>query len=130
MEADVGTLVDGATEVPMRVVALSAAALLAGLGLAQPAGAVDLPHAPVAYFSTGSDLTGRRMPVDIGDTECKNLPEPAASAVNFTTADINVYFNRDCRPGLPGHSGDVYFALGSLHWGNLSYPGLSYRVVR
>ncbi|MGW1197188.1 hypothetical protein ACWD4B_15335 [Streptomyces sp. NPDC002536] len=67
-------------------VAASGAALLMGLGLAQPAAATDLPHAPVAYFSAGQDLTGRQTPVDIINTACQNLAEPALSAVDFTAA--------------------------------------------
>ncbi|EME98819.1 hypothetical protein H340_19518 [Streptomyces mobaraensis NBRC 13819 = DSM 40847] len=110
--------------------ALSGAALLLGAGLAQPASAADLPHAPVAYFASGTDLTGRQAPVDITDPACRNLAEPALSAVNLTDADIQVYFNRDCRTGAPGRPGDLYDALGSLHWGNFPYPALSYRVVR
>ncbi|MEV6669517.1 hypothetical protein [Streptomyces sp. NPDC051162] len=100
------------------------------MGLAQPAAAADLPHAPVAYFSTGHDLTGRQMPVDIGNTDCQTLPEPALSAVNFTTANIEVFYNHDCRTGLPDRPSDLYFALGSLHRGDFSYPALSYKVVR
>lgn len=111
-------------------VAASGAALLMGLGLAQPAAATDLPHAPVAYFSAGQDLTGRQTPVDITNTACQNLAEPALSAVNFTAADIQVYFDRDCRTGLPGRPSDLSFGLGSLHWGNFPYPALSYKVVR
>ncbi|MEV5239461.1 hypothetical protein AB0K89_10160 [Streptomyces cinnamoneus] len=107
----------------------AAAALLVGAA-AQPAAAVDLPKEPVAYFSSGYDLTGRKIPVDINDTGCKTLPEPALSAVNFTTSDIKVYYNHDCRTGLPDKPNDWYYALGSLHWANFSFPALSYRVVR
>ncbi|MGK5640244.1 hypothetical protein ACSNOK_18300 [Streptomyces sp. URMC 126] len=110
--------------------ALSGAALLLGTGLARPAAAADLPHAPVAYFASGADLTGRQTPVDITDTTCRNLSEPALSAVNFTTADIKVYYNRDCRTGLPDRPNDWYYALGSLHWANFAFPALSYQVVR
>ncbi|MBZ4321809.1 hypothetical protein [Streptomyces huiliensis] len=110
--------------------ALSGAALLLGAGLAQPAAAVDFPNAPVAYFAAGKDLTGRQAPVDITDTTCRNLAEPALSAVNLTVADIQVYFDRDCRTGRPGHPSDLSYALGSLHWANFPYPALSYRVVR
>ncbi|UBI35305.1 MULTISPECIES: hypothetical protein [Streptomyces] len=110
--------------------ALSGAALLLGAGLAQPAAAVDFPHAEVAYFAAGSDLTGRQAPVDITDTTCHNLAEPARSAVNFTTADIKVYYNRDCRTGLPDRPNDWYFGLGTLSWANFSFPALSYQVVR
>ncbi|MCC2274051.1 hypothetical protein LKL35_01120 [Streptomyces sp. ET3-23] len=108
----------------------SAAALTVSTGLAQPAAATDFPNAPVAYFATGQDLTGRQMPVDISNTDCRTLPEPARSAVNFTAANIQVYFNHDCRTGLPDRPSDLSFGLGSLHWGNFPYPALSYRVVR
>lgn len=111
-------------------VAASAAVLVAGMGLAQPASATDLPHAPVAYFSAGQDLTGRQAPVDISNTACQNLAEPALSGVNFTTADIEVYFDRDCHTGLPGKPSDLAFGLGSLHWADFPYPALSYKVVR
>ncbi|MFF4737279.1 hypothetical protein ACFY2W_15600 [Streptomyces sp. NPDC001262] len=111
-------------------VTASGAALLMGLGLAQPAAATGLPHAPVAYFSAGQDLTGRQMPVDISNTTCQNLPEPALSAVNFTAADIEVYCDRDCHTGLPGRPSDLSFGLGSLHQADFPYPALSYKVVR
>jgi len=105
------------------------AALLLGTALAQPAAAVELPHSAVAYFATGGDLTGTRFAVDTADTRCHNLPVAAASAVDFTTADIRVYFNADCATGLPGRTGDAYYALGSLHWADFPYPAVSYRVV-
>ncbi|MFJ5924681.1 hypothetical protein ACIQF6_18980 [Kitasatospora sp. NPDC092948] len=103
------------------------AALLLGGALAQPAAAVDLPHASVAYFTTGSDLTGAQFAVDTA-AGCHNLPAAANSAVNFTAADVTVYFNADCRTGAPGRAGDLAYGLGSLHWANLPYAGLSYRV--
>ncbi|MBB5121858.1 hypothetical protein AF335_09365 [Streptomyces eurocidicus] len=109
--------------------AVAGAVLLAGTAAAQPAAAVDLPHAPVAYFSAGSDLTGRQTPADTGNTGCQNLPQPALSAVNFTTSDIEVYYHHDCFPGLPGKPGDWHFGLGSLHWANFTYPALSYKTV-
>ncbi|MER5786555.1 hypothetical protein ABT104_33360 [Streptomyces mobaraensis] len=115
---------------PGGAAALAGAALLLGTGLVRPASAADLPHAPVAYFASGSDLTGRQTPVDIADTTCRNLTEPARSAVNLTDADIKVYYNRDCRTGLPDRPNDWYFALGSLGWANFPFPALSYQVVR
>ncbi|WP_244927062.1 hypothetical protein [Streptomyces eurocidicus] len=56
-------------------------------------------------------------------------PQPALSAVNFTTSDIEVYYHHDCFPGLPGKPGDWHFGLGSLHWANFTYPALSYKTV-
>lgn len=38
---------------------------------------VDLPHGSVAYFSAGEELTGRQIPVNVGNTACQNFPEPA-----------------------------------------------------
>lgn len=109
--------------------ALAGAAILVGTAAAQPAAAVDLPHAPVAYFSTGNDLTGRQIPVDTGNTDCQPLPQPALSAVNFTTSNIKVYYNHDCQTGLPDKPNDWYYALGSLHWANFTFPALSYKVA-
>ncbi|MEU8547732.1 hypothetical protein AB0C81_12155 [Streptomyces roseoverticillatus] len=109
--------------------AVAGAALLVGAVVAQPAAAVDLPHDSVAYFSAGTDLTGRQIPVDISNSDCQNLPEPALSAVNFTASNIKVYYNHDCRTGLPDKPNDWYYGLGSLHWANFSFPALSYRVV-
>ncbi|GAA2120659.1 hypothetical protein GCM10009759_69750 [Kitasatospora saccharophila] len=109
--------------------AATGAALLLGAALAQPAAAVEFPHSAVAYFATGSNLTGTQFAVDTTDTGCHNLPAPANSAVDFTAADIKVYFNADCTTGLPGKTGDTAYALGSLHWANFPYPAVSYRVV-
>ncbi|WKU42697.1 hypothetical protein Q3V23_00645 [Streptomyces sp. VNUA116] len=106
------------------------AALLVGAIATQPAAAVDLPHNSVAYFSTGKDLTGRQALVDISNTDCQNLSEPALSAVNFTASNIEVYYNHDCRTGLPDKPGDWAYGLGSLHWANFTYRALSYKVVR
>ncbi|WP_424890132.1 hypothetical protein [Streptomyces sp. XH2] len=110
--------------------AAAGAALLVGAVVTQPAAAVDLPHNSVAYFSAGKDLAGRQAPVDISNTDCQNLSEPALSAVNFTASNIEVYYNHDCRTGLPDKPGDWAYGLGSLHWANFAYPALSYRVVR
>jgi hypothetical protein len=107
--------------------AATTAALLLGTALAHGASAADLPHAPVAYLATGTDLTGSQQPVD---TDCQNLTDPARSAVNLTDHDLRIYFAADCQSGLPGQPGDLAFALPSLHWGNLPHPALSYRVVR
>ncbi|MEV7119800.1 hypothetical protein [Kitasatospora griseola] len=104
------------------------AALLLGAALAQPAAAVDLPHSAVAYFTADADLTGARFTVDTG-AGCHNLPAAAKSAVNFTTANVTVYFNADCRTGAPGRTGDLAYGLGSLHWANFPYQALSYRVT-
>ncbi|MEU5385081.1 hypothetical protein [Kitasatospora cineracea] len=109
--------------------AATGAALLLGAALAQPAAAVELPHSAVAYFATGSDLTGARFAVDTTDTTCHDLPAAARSAVDFTAADITVYFNAGCATGRPGGSGDLAYGLGSLHWANFPYPAVSYRVV-
>ncbi|MFD7730539.1 hypothetical protein ACFV6F_09170 [Kitasatospora phosalacinea] len=109
--------------------AATGAALLLGAALAQPAAAVELPHSAVAYFTTGSDLTGTRFAVDTADTDCHDLPAAAASAVDFTAANITVYFNADCVTGRPGRPGDLSYALGSLHWANFPYPAVSYRVT-
>ncbi|MGK5543152.1 hypothetical protein ACSNOH_00110 [Streptomyces sp. URMC 127] len=112
------------------VLAAAAAALLVGAAVAPSAAAADLPHGPVAYFATGKGLTGRQMPVDINNTDCRTLPEPALSAVNFTASDIKVYYTNDCRTGLPDKPNDWYYALGSLNVADFSFPALSYRVVR
>ncbi|GLW74874.1 hypothetical protein Kpho02_71710 [Kitasatospora phosalacinea] len=109
--------------------AATGAALLLGAALAQPAAAVELPHAAVAYFATGSNLTGTQYAVDTTDTGCHDLPTAAASAVDLTTANIQVFFNADCTTGRPGRSDDLSYALGSLHWANFPYPAVSYRVV-
>ncbi|MBD0676301.1 hypothetical protein [Streptomyces sp. CBMA156] len=105
------------------------AAVLLGAALAQPAAAVEFPHASVAYFAAGANLTGARTVVDTADTGCHNIPA-AASAVNYTAADIRVYYTADCRTGLPGKPSDLAFGLGSLSWANFTYPALSYQVVR
>ncbi|MFD9596477.1 hypothetical protein ACFWA9_27555 [Kitasatospora sp. NPDC059973] len=114
----------------LTAVAATAAALLLGGVLAQPAAAVELPHAPVAYFATGADLTGTRFPVDTGSTGCRALPSPALSAVDFAEVNIRVYFTADCRTGLPGKPSDLSYVLGSLHWADFPFPALSYEVVR
>ncbi|RAJ32078.1 hypothetical protein K353_05955 [Kitasatospora sp. SolWspMP-SS2h] len=116
---------------PKRLTAAAAtgAALLLGTALAQPAAAVELPHAAVAYFATGSGLTGARFAVDPTDTGCHDLPAAAHSGVDFTAAALTVYFNPGCTPGRPGEPGDLAYGLGSLHWADFPYPALSYRVA-
>ncbi|BAJ31544.1 MULTISPECIES: hypothetical protein [Kitasatospora] len=109
--------------------AAAGAALLLGAALAQPAAAVELPRSAVAYFATGSNLTGTQYAVDTADTGCHNLPAAARSAVDFTAANIQVFFNADCATGLPGKTGSGYYALGSLHWADFPYPAVSYRVT-
>ncbi|QKW22232.1 hypothetical protein HUT16_26985 [Kitasatospora sp. NA04385] len=109
--------------------AATGAALLLGATLARPAAAVELPHSAVAYFTTGSDLTGTRFAVDTTDTGCHDLPTAARSAVDFTAANIAVYFNAGCATGRPGEPGDLSYALGSLHWADFPYPAVSYRVL-
>ncbi|RLV01244.1 hypothetical protein CTZ27_12020 [Streptomyces griseocarneus] len=111
-------------------VAVSGAALIAGFGLAQPASAADASTWPPVSFYAGQDLHGREMPVDLTRTGCQTLPEAARSAINYSVADIKVFFNPDCEPGRPGrHGDDVYSVLGSLSQGNFPYPAVSYQVV-
>ncbi|MFJ1793053.1 hypothetical protein [Kitasatospora griseola] len=62
-------------------------------------------------------------------TGCHNLPAAAKSAVNFTTVNVTVYCNADCRTGAPGRTGDLAYGPGSLHWANFPYRALSYRVT-
>jgi hypothetical protein len=82
----------------------------------------------VSFFS-GKNLTGTRTVVDLEVSSCQNLSRPALSAVNISEADVYVYYNADCRPGLPGTAGDSYFALGSLHSAQFPYAAVSYRVI-
>ncbi|MEV7990910.1 hypothetical protein AB0O67_03040 [Streptomyces sp. NPDC086077] len=48
--------------------------------------------------------------------------------MNVSPNDIDVYYNPDCRPGLPGSNGDTSYRLGSLHTGEFSFGAVSYRV--
>jgi len=114
------------------VLAVLSAALLSGVTVSQQAQAAPgrsaLPPFLTVAFYTGSELTGTEHTADLTDNTCHNLTEPALSALNYAAVDVDVYYNPDCRTGEPGKTGDLYMALGSLHWAELSYPGLSYRV--
>ncbi|MGP3938608.1 hypothetical protein [Streptomyces sp. 6N106] len=110
------------------VLALSGAALLVGAALAQPAAATDIPWGKAGFY-TGKDLTGTVYPIAATDTECQTLPEPALSVANFAFAEVKVYFRENCETGSPSEPGDLYSNVTGLHWGNLPYPAVSYRVV-
>ncbi|MFI6097405.1 hypothetical protein ACIA8G_17700 [Lentzea sp. NPDC051213] len=99
-------------------------AVLASLALALPASA----SGESATFYSGADLSGTKSPVDLANGDCVNLAVPSKSGLNVSSADIEVFYNADCKPGLPGRSGDTYYVLGSLHQGNFSFAAVSYRV--
>ncbi|GGS55537.1 hypothetical protein AB0E75_13130 [Streptomyces griseoviridis] len=108
--------------------AVLGAATLAGLTVTgQPASATAFPWGISLY--TGSGLTGTQTVVDLDDTSCHNLSEPALSAVDVSDSDLYAYYNPDCRTGLPGQSGDSYVIVGSLHSAEFALPVVSYRVV-
>ncbi len=98
-------------------------AVLATTALALPAHASG-EH---AEFYAGTNLTGTRHEVDLAAEDCVNIA-PARSASNISSADIEVFFNADCRKGWPGQSGDAYYVLGSLHQADYPFPAVSYRV--
>ena len=104
---------------------VAASALFAIIAVGQPAAAAT----PGASFHTGTGLTGIKTPVDTGNLgECLDLAQPARSAVNIAPVDIDVYYKPGCETGLPGHDGDTYFILGSLHQANFAFDAVSYRV--
>ncbi|MFF8593846.1 hypothetical protein ACF061_20830 [Streptomyces sp. NPDC015220] len=103
------------------------AVLLGVAAAAQPAAAASYPWG--ISLCTGSGGTGTRTEVDLNDTSCHDLSEPALSAVDVSDSDLYAYFNADCRTGLPGKSGDAYFIVGSLHSAEFPLPVVSYRVV-
>lgn len=98
-------------------------AVLASMALVLPANASG-EH---AAFYTGTNLTGTRSAVDLANRECVNIA-PQKSATNISNAEIEVFFNADCQKGGPGESSDLYYVLGSLHWGNYPFDAVSYRV--
>lgn len=107
-------------------VAAAGVVFLASAVAAQPAMAAGYPD---AAFYTGGNLTGTEKVVDVGAVgQCFNLAQPAKSAVNVAAVDIDVFFNANCQTGAPGRSGDLRFALGSLHTANFPYAAVSYRV--
>ena len=99
-------------------------AALASLALAPPASAAG----ENAALYSGSNLSGSKSQVDLASGACVNLASPVRSGLNISSADIDVFYNVDCKPGLPGRSGDSYYVLGSLHQGNFSFAAVSYRV--
>ncbi|MEV5176573.1 hypothetical protein AB0L10_37085 [Streptomyces flaveolus] len=107
--------------------ASGAALLLTGVA-APPASAVTIPWGQ-ANFYTGWDLTGTVMPVQATDTTCHTLPQPANSVANFEFHSVEVYFRPDCETGTPNAPGDSWVNATGLHWGNMPYPAISYRVV-
>lgn len=107
-------------------IAAAGAAVLAAVAAAQPAAAATSPR---MAFYTGSYLTGTEIVVDLDSPgQCENLERSAKSARNLSSAEVEVYFNADCRSGAPGTSGDLRFVVGALHYANFPYPALSYRV--
>ncbi|GAA3633124.1 hypothetical protein C8D88_109130 [Lentzea atacamensis] len=98
-------------------------AVLASTALALPASA----SGENAAFYSGTNLSGTKSPVDLAGGECVNVA-PVRSGINISSADIEVFYNADCRTGLPGGSGDSYYVLGSLHQGNFPFAAVSYRV--
>jgi len=105
-----------------------AAALLIGIGVAQPAAAAAaLP--PGSNFFAGSNFTGAQHSVDLSRPECVNLAAPAASAVNLSSQNIAVYFDADCKKGAPGADSDLWFSLSALHTANFPAPAVSYQVT-
>ncbi|MFS8104872.1 hypothetical protein LFM09_48000 [Lentzea alba] len=98
-------------------------AVLASMAFALPASA----SGENAAFYSGSNLSGSKSPVDLANGECVNVA-PVRSGINISSADIEVFFNADCKTGLPGRSGDTYYVLGSLHQGNFPFAAVSYRV--
>ncbi len=104
--------------------AVCGAVVAACAGLAQPAAA----QSSDVVFYTGTHQSGEATSVDVTSTACHNLATPAASALNYATVDVDVFFNADCRAGAPGADGDLSFALSSLHLADFPYPAVSYRV--
>ena len=80
-----------------------------------------------AEFYSGSNLTGTTHQVDLANEDCVNI-DPARSASNISSADIEVFFNADCQKGWPGQTGDTYYVLGSLHQADYPFAAVSYRV--
>ncbi|MET8564055.1 hypothetical protein ABZV75_27085 [Streptomyces flaveolus] len=107
--------------------AAGAITLLTWATATQPASAAPYPWGISLY--TGEGLTGTRTVVDLDDTSCHNLSEPALSGVDVSDSDLYAYYDPDCRTGLPGSDGDSCYILGSLHTGEFSLPVVSYRVV-
>ncbi len=99
---------------------MSGMAILAGVALAQPAAATEIPWGQ-ANFYTGANFTGVVYPIPATDTECTNLPEPMHSVANFKYANVEVYAGEDCT--IP--TGNVT----GLHWGTLGVPAKSYKVL-
>ncbi|MGW6931142.1 hypothetical protein ACWGE0_13830 [Lentzea sp. NPDC054927] len=99
-------------------------AVLASMALASPASA----SGENAALYSGSNLSGTKSAVDLANGECVNLASPVRSGINISSANIDVFFNADCKKGLPGQSGDTYYVLGSLHQGNFPFGAVSYRV--
>ncbi|MFJ4467908.1 hypothetical protein ACIP2X_10595 [Streptomyces sp. NPDC089424] len=109
----------------------SAVASLAAALLALSAGSPSAAAlgSPSAALHTGPRLTGTEIPVDLGDVgTCHNLTQAVRSGVNVSAHDIDVFYQPDCRAGLPGSNGDIFYRLGSLHTGEFGFGAVSYRV--
>ncbi|GAA2978473.1 hypothetical protein Sfulv_60180 [Streptomyces fulvorobeus] len=119
-------MVNRTTRRTFAAMAASGAAVLACTAAAPSASAAV--NSGASFFS-GKNLTGTRTVVDLHAPGCQNLSQPALSATNMSGADVHVYYNADCQPGLPGRAGDSYFILGSLHSGQFPYAAVSYRVI-
>lgn len=104
----------------------SGLAALAATTFALPATAAE--SGEHAAFYSGTRLSGTKAPVDLTSHQCVNLAQPARSAINISNVAIDVFYNSDCRPGLPGQTGNTHFILDSLGQANFSLPALSYRV--
>jgi hypothetical protein len=54
---------------------------------------------------------------------------PALSVANLAFASVEVYYRDNCETGTPSCPGDSFANVTGLHWGNLPYPAVSYKVV-
>ncbi|MEV5177157.1 hypothetical protein AB0L10_40235 [Streptomyces flaveolus] len=108
---------------------MAGVAVMVGGAVAQPAAATEMrPPWGQANFYTGSDFTGTVYPIPALGTpapyspsECVKLPEPMKSIANFKYAYVQPFEDENCTdsPGL----------VTGLHWGNLSTPARSYKVL-
>ncbi|KOG63832.1 hypothetical protein ADK76_11445 [Streptomyces griseoflavus] len=113
-----------------RFAAVTGGVLASGLlmlgAAGSPAGAAELPG---VTFYTGANATGSAFEADLGKVGvCQELTTPVRSFRAIADRSVEVYFKADCRPGAPGTNGDLVFVVGSLNFGDLPYPGVSYRV--
>ncbi|MFE9611741.1 hypothetical protein [Streptomyces sp. NPDC006012] len=108
----------------------SGVAAFAGLGLAQPASAVEIGG--VAFYSN-HDFSGTEVRVDASNFECHTLPQAMYSVQNFSlTRYMDVYFKPDCEVGVPDSPyTDAFLRLDGLRESGTDVASgfFSYRVL-